>query len=73
VCAERGVSCAPDVVEYVIHELHGKRGKPLLPCHPRDLLGMAQDLMSYAGESSTLTCETLQWAWDNYFVEETQQ
>ncbi len=73
VCAERGVSCDPDVVEYVIHELHGKRGKPLLPCHPRDLLGMAQDLMSYAGESSELTAQSLQWAWDNYFVEEKQQ
>jgi hypothetical protein len=70
VCAERGVSCDPALIEYAIEELHGRRGKPMLPCHPRDLLGMALDLLSYAGESPEITQQTLQWAWDNYFVEE---
>jgi hypothetical protein len=73
VCAERGVWCDPGVIDYVIHELHGKRGKPMLPCHPRDLLGMALDLTTYAGEAAEISPEALRLAWDNYFVEETKK
>jgi hypothetical protein len=56
----------------VIHELHARRGVPLLPCHPRDLLGMAVDRLTYGGAESTITTQTLLWAWDNYFVEPNQ-
>ena len=40
---------------------------PLLPCHPRDLLGMAVDRSTYLGRGR-LDKETLRWAWDNYFL-----
>lgn len=69
VCAERGLHCAPDVLDYVIGELHGARGVPMLPCHPRDLLGMAQDRRAYKGADGDIDAETLRWAWDNYFVD----
>lgn len=72
VCAERGVFYEAEAIEYLIHELHGKRDKPMLPCHPRDLLGMSLDLTSYAGDAPEITAQSLQWAWDNYFVEEKQ-
>jgi hypothetical protein len=72
VCAERDLCCEPGVVDYVIHELHARRGVPLLPCHPRDLLGMAVDRLTYGGAESTITTQTLLWAWDNYFVEPNQ-
>ena len=71
VCAERNVRCDPDVADYVIYELHAKRGVPLLPCHPRDLLGMARDRVAYAGADELITTETLRWAWESYFVEPT--
>jgi hypothetical protein len=69
VCAARAITCEPGVIEYVIQELYGKRGRPMLPCHPRDLLGMALDFASYCGKSEALTAATLQSAWETYFVE----
>jgi hypothetical protein len=69
VCAARDLACDPELVDYVIHELHERRGVPLLPCHPRDLLGMAQDRLAYTGTESPITAETLWWAWNNYFVD----
>jgi hypothetical protein len=69
VCAQRGLRCESGVVDYVVRELHAPRGVPLLPCHPRDLLGMAVDRLTYAGAESVITPETLLWAWDNYFVD----
>jgi hypothetical protein len=70
VCAERRASCTPETVEHVIYELHAKRGKHMLPCHPRDLIGMALDRTSYFGGPPQITVESVDWAWNNYFVEE---
>jgi len=67
VCAERGVAFDPQLVEFVIRELHGKTGIPMLPCHPRDLLGMALDRIGYVG-AGALDAEALRWAWDSYFL-----
>jgi hypothetical protein len=67
VCNEYGIVYDADVADFVI-DLHKRRGVGLLPCHPRDLLGMAVDLAAYLGEPRALTKAQLQWAWDNYFV-----
>ncbi len=56
------------LVDYAINELHTKAGVSLLPCHPRDLLGMAVDHAVYEDNSRTVTPEHLEWAWKNYFV-----
>jgi hypothetical protein len=69
VCAQRSLRCERGVVDYVVRELHAGRGVPLLPCHPRDLLGMAVDRLTYTGAERVITPETLLWAWDNYFVD----
>ena len=68
VCAERGIHCEPNVLTYVLDELHGVRDVPLLPCHPRDLLMLALDLCHYLGDPNTIGIERIEWAWDNYFV-----
>jgi hypothetical protein len=62
------VPCDADICQFVIDELHGRRGVPLLPCHPRDLIGIALDRADYLGATDPLTHESLRWAWDNYFV-----
>jgi hypothetical protein len=67
VCTEYGIVYDPALVDFVT-DLHKRRGVGLLPCHPRDLLGMAVDLATYLGEPRVLTKDQLQWAWDNYFV-----
>jgi hypothetical protein len=67
-CKQNGIVCDADVLEFVLNELHGARGVPLLPCHPRDLLNIAVDQASYLGDERRVTKERLAWAWQNYFV-----
>ena len=67
VCAERSVVFDPKLVEFTIRDLHGKTGIPMLPCHPRDLLGMALDHIAYSGAGS-LDEAAVRWAWDSYFL-----
>ena len=67
-CREKALMCDQSVLDFVIEELHGKTQTPMLPCHPRDLLGIASDHLSYLGEARSLTSEHMHWAWNNYFV-----
>jgi hypothetical protein len=68
VCDERDVAFDPELVLFVLDELHARREMPLLPCHPRDLIGIALDKAEYLGTPNVLTPELLAWAWDTYFV-----
>ena len=68
ICHEFRVVCDPDVLDFVFRELHAVHGVALLPCHPRDLLGMAVDYAVYSDEPRRVTKRHMQWAWDNYFV-----
>ncbi len=56
------------LLRYVIEGLHQPENVPLLPCHPRDLLGMAVDRKRYLGREGAITPQDLEWAWRNYFV-----
>jgi predicted ATPase with chaperone activity len=67
-CRERGVPFDAELVAYAINVLHKSNGVPLLPCHPRDLLGLSLDRAAYANQPRQLTRETLNWAWENYFA-----
>lgn len=67
-CEQRDIPFDPDLVQFVIDELHERRGIPLLPCHPQDLIGIALDKAAYLGSPNELTPELLAWAWDTYFV-----
>jgi hypothetical protein len=67
-CEEKAVAYDSTVVDFAIAELHGRRDVPLLPCHPRDLIGIALDKAAYTGAPYALTPELLEWAWNTYFV-----
>jgi predicted ATPase with chaperone activity len=67
-CAQNDVSCAHGVLDFVFAELYGKDPRPLLPCHPRDLLSIAVDRAAYQGDGRQVTSEHLAWAWNSYFV-----
>jgi hypothetical protein len=67
-CKEKGIVFDSDALEFVLDELHEKESVRLLPCHPRDLLGIAADLAEYLDEPRRLTKQQLRWAWRNYFV-----
>lgn len=68
VCEERGIVCSERVLDYVIENLHGVTDTPMLPCHPRDLLGIASDQLAYLDQAAVLDTEHVRWAWNNYFV-----
>jgi hypothetical protein len=68
VCEDNGIQYDRAVCQFMIDALHAPNNVPLLPCHPRDLIGMALDRVEYLSEHSSLSTAALQWAWDNYFV-----
>ncbi|WP_246589648.1 AAA family ATPase [Marinobacterium ramblicola] len=69
VCAEKGVDFDPALLDFTLTQLHARRDVALRPCHPRDLLGMAQDRVRYlGGDAASLDAQALTWAWDSYFV-----
>jgi hypothetical protein len=68
VCESNGVSYDPALCQFMIDELHAPSGTPLLPCHPRDLIGMALDRTTYLDDYGDLSTDALRWAWHNYFV-----
>ncbi|MDN3558271.1 AAA family ATPase [Halomonas maura] len=65
-CRDLDLAYAPELADFVIDELHVRRGVPLLACHPRDLLGLARDRLEYWG-GEALDRDTLSWAWRTYF------
>ncbi|MBZ9539056.1 AAA family ATPase [Modicisalibacter tunisiensis] len=67
-CHRHGLDADPAMADFVIDALHGRHGVPLLPCHPRDLLGLAMDYLGYRGEAA-LDEAALRWAWRTYFME----
>ena len=68
ICEASGVRYDVDTCQFMIESLYAPTGTPLLPCHPRDLIGMALDRVTYLDERTGLTTDALRWAWDNYFV-----
>jgi len=68
VCRDRNIPFDSEVLEYALGELHARHGIPLLPCHPRDLIGMALDQARYEGGEQCITTGMLATAWKNYFV-----
>ncbi|HWK52368.1 MAG TPA: hypothetical protein VNR40_20880 [Steroidobacter sp.] len=67
-CEARSVRYDPAICQYMIDALYLPTSTPLLPCHPRDLIGMALDRSTYLQDHICLSTEALQWAWHNYFV-----
>ena len=64
---ELQLSC-PDSLLDEIFERYKKENRPLLPCHPRDLLGIVNDQCEYEGDAGVATPERLRIAWDTYFI-----
>lgn len=69
VCQATGIEDCPDVTRYMMAELYPTQGNTLLPCHPRDLLGLVSDYCRYHGRQPELSIEAIRWAWNNYFVQ----
>lgn len=67
-CVALGMEHDPTAYAYLVDHLYARDAVPLLPCHPRDLLGLIVDQCRYHALPPRLTVERLDQAWKNYFV-----
>ena len=68
VCDEMHVPFEQDLLHYVLTKMYPGSGRPLLACHPRDLICMALDKAAYDERGGRLEINDLRWAWANYFL-----
>ncbi|WP_299792544.1 AAA family ATPase [uncultured Shewanella sp.] len=68
VCEEKKLSCSEEMFQYLLVEFHKKYEKPLIPCYPRDLLGIMSDQMSFMELKPEVTKTLIAEAWSIYFV-----
>lgn len=68
-CERLGIAYDEALLGFVLQGLYEVEGMPLVPCHPRDLLGMALDRQRYQDGAGPLSPGELEWAWRNYFVQ----
>ncbi len=54
---------------FMVDKLHKESGKPLIACYPRDILGIARDIMHFNGQAGMpLNQDILTRAWHMYCV-----
>ncbi len=68
VCEEMNIEFDVKLLNYVLNKLYASSGRPLLACHPRDLISMALDKSAYDERGQNFNAEDLRWAWSNYFL-----
>ncbi|MDQ5908042.1 MAG: hypothetical protein QG599_133 [Pseudomonadota bacterium] len=69
VCQQMGIVFDADLLHYLLECFYARDQVPLLPCHPRDLLGLIRDHCRYHGqEVEQVTLENLAFAWSSYFI-----
>lgn len=68
VCADLNLSCTEEVFQYLLIDYHKRYEKPLIPCYPRDLLGIMSDQINFMEFESVVTPSLIDSAWSIYFV-----
>lgn len=69
-CEHFGVPYDDAAFERLLHEMHQREGRPLLPCYARDLVGQIAEFATYNGLKPELSPRLMKWAWRNYFANE---
>lgn len=64
---ELNLNC-PDELLTGLFNRYRLENRPLLPCHPRDLLGIVSDQCHYSDIGNVVTPELLDVAWETYFI-----
>lgn len=67
-CRRHQLQVDESLIDFVINELHLEDKRPMLACHPRDLMDMALDYSRYTSGEKHLTRRGLQLAWKNHFA-----
>ena len=66
-CADEGVPFDAAGLAHLLERLHPRHGRPLLACHPRDLLRLVASRARYLEVEPTLDAGLLDWAWRTHF------
>jgi predicted ATPase with chaperone activity len=69
VCDSNGIVYKKDVIDYLIKNYYKRFGVKFNACHPRDIIDHIIDNAHYYNEGAQLTKESVDMAWQNYFVE----
>jgi hypothetical protein len=69
-CIAEGFAAEPAVFQRLVEHYHVPSGRPLLACHPRDLLHLVASRVRYLGVAAHMSPELLDWAWHAYFGNE---
>lgn len=67
-CRTANVALDETGLRYLVDELHGGSGQPLLASFPREILARLADFASYAGQPPALTPAALDQAWSSMFA-----
>ncbi|MDP5291063.1 AAA family ATPase [Oceanimonas sp. CHS3-5] len=63
------LSATETLFRFMVDKLHKGSKKPLIACYPRDILGIARDIMHFNGQAGEeLTEQVLNKAWNMYCV-----
>jgi SpoVK/Ycf46/Vps4 family AAA+-type ATPase len=68
VCEARGLDFDQALLNTLFERHYRTEQRPMLPCHPRDLIGLARDLAVYNGKGDVIGSAELDAAWASYFV-----
>ena len=68
-CEKHGLTTTPDGLHYVLNHLHKVHDIPLLPCYPRDLVGMCSNQISFYQHPPQIDPQLIEVVWNCYFVD----
>ena len=69
VCDDQGIDFRPDAAEYLLATYYRNAGRPLVGCHPRDLVEQIVDHARYYRIHAELLPAAIDFAAGNYFVD----
>jgi len=67
-CVSREVVFDDAALRYLIEELHGRSGLPLLASYPDEIVGRIRDFAAFLGEPARVTVAALDQAWVSMFA-----
>jgi predicted ATPase with chaperone activity len=69
VCESNGIDFKPEILELLFRNYYKRLDVKLNACHPRDIVDQIIDIAHYYNHAPELTKESIDDAWENYFVE----
>jgi hypothetical protein len=67
-CAQRDLECPDAIVQHTLREHYERAGRKMRRCHPRDVIRVVIDLISYEHRPYELTTELIDRAYRMKFV-----